>query len=140
MYPGLVFRPSGPYALLIFNFCSSFVTPLGSTVVSSTAENGLSPFDGRSESVSRVKADWNCLLTLPALSCTSVFRIPLSVSEVIPNVSFFKDLTNDQNLLIFSFLLGLSGYRLSSTKVKVLDTFLQCASGVTFCSCALNRL
>ena len=116
------------------------MTPLGSTVVSSTAENGLSPFDGRSESVSRVKADWNCLLQIFALSCTSVFRIPLSVSEVIPNVSFFKDLTNDQNLLIFSFLLGLSGYRLSSTKVKIPDAFLQYASRMTFCSCALNRL
>ena len=53
------------------------------------------------QSVSCVKADWNCLLQIFALSRASVVGIPLSVS-----IAFFKDLTNDQNLLIFSFLLG----------------------------------
>ena len=40
-----------------------------------------------------------------ALSTVSVFKIPFSPSEVIPDASFFlRDLTNDQNLLHFSFL------------------------------------
>ena len=35
--------------------------PFGSTVMSPMGENGLAPLEGRSESPSPVKADWNCL-------------------------------------------------------------------------------
>ena len=65
-------------------------------------ENGLAPFEGGSESSSRVKAD--CRLQISAFSLVSVFRIPFSLSDVIPNASFFNDLTNDQNFLIFPLL------------------------------------
>ena len=65
-------------------------------------ENGLAPFEGGSESSSRVKADWNCLLQMLAFSLVSVLRIPFSLSDVIPYASFLSDLTNDQNFLIFS--------------------------------------
>ena len=34
----------------------------------------------------------------------SVFRIPFSLSDVILNVSFFRDLTNDQNFFTFPLL------------------------------------
>ena len=37
----------------------------------------------------------------------SVFRIPFSLSEVIPNASFLRDFTNDHNFFTFSFFLGL---------------------------------
>ena len=67
-------------------------------------ENGLAPFEGRTESASRVKADWNWRLQISAFSLVSGFRIPFSLSNVIPNVSFFNDLTNDQNFLIFPLL------------------------------------
>ena len=62
------------------------------------------PHEGGSESASRVKADWNCRLQISAFSLVSVFRIPFSLSDVIPNTSFFNDLTNDQNFLIFPLL------------------------------------
>ena len=39
-------------------------------------ENGLAPFDSGSESALRVKADYNCLLQILALSFVSVLRIP----------------------------------------------------------------
>ena len=52
--------------------------------------NGLVPFEGISESDSRVKADWNCLLQMFALSRVSVFKIPFSLSVVIPNASFLR--------------------------------------------------
>ena len=48
-------------------------------------ENGLAPFEGGSESSSRVKADWNCRLQISAFSLVSVFRIQFSLSDVIPN-------------------------------------------------------
>ena len=67
-------------------------------------ENGLAPFEGKSESASRVKADWNCPLQISAFTLVSVFRIPFSLSDVIPNASFFNDLTNDQSFLIFPLL------------------------------------
>ena len=64
-------------------------------------ENGLAPFEGGSEFSSRVNADWNCRLQIWAFSLESVFRIPFSLSDVIPNgTSFFNDLTNDQDFLI----------------------------------------
>ena len=60
-------------------------------------ENRLAPFEGGSESSSRVKADWNCLLQKLAFSLESVLRIPFSLSYVILNASFLSDLINDQN-------------------------------------------
>ena len=62
-------------------------------------ENGLAHFKGRSESPSRVKAYWNCLLQMSAFSFASVLRIPFSLSEVIPNASFLGDLINDRIFL-----------------------------------------
>ena len=76
--------------------------PFGSTVVSPIGESGLAPLNGGggSESPSRVKPDWNCLLHILAFSFTSDLIIPFSLSDVIPNVSFLRDLTNDQNFLL----------------------------------------
>ena len=71
--------------------------------------NGLVPLHRISESDSRVKTDSNCLLQMFALSRVSVFKIPFSLSEVIPNASFLRDLTNDQNFFTFSTFLGQSG-------------------------------
>ena len=82
----------------------SVATRFGSTVISPMEENGLAPFEGGSESASRVKADWNCWLEISAFSLESVFRIPFSLSDVILNASFFNDLTNDQNFLTFPLL------------------------------------
>ena len=44
----------------------------------------------------QMKEDLNCRLQISAF-LVSVFRIPFSLSDVIPNASFFNDLTNDQN-------------------------------------------
>ena len=77
--------------------------------------NGLVPFEGISVSDSRVKADSNCLLQILALSRVSVFKIPFSLSELIPNASFLRDLTNDQNFFVFSFFsgtIGISAFRI----------------------------
>ena len=74
---------------------------------------GLVPLEGISVSDSRVKADWNCLLQIFALSRVSVFRIPFSLRMLIPNASFLRDFTNDQNFFAFSFFLGLPGSGLS---------------------------
>ena len=63
-------------------------THFGSTVMSSMEENGIAPFEGGSESSSRVKADWNSLLQMLALSLESVLRIPFYLNDVIPNMSF----------------------------------------------------
>ena len=63
-------------------------TPLGSTVILAMGVNGLVPLHGISESDSRVKADLNCSLQMFALARLSVFKIPFSLREVIPNVSF----------------------------------------------------
>ena len=71
------------------------------------------PLEGISVSDSRVKADSNCLLQILALSRVSVFKIPFSLSELIPNTSFLRDLTNDQNFFAFSFFPGQSGSALS---------------------------
>ena len=87
-------------------------------------ENGLAPFEGASESASRVKADWNCRLEISAFSLVPVFRIPFSLSDVIPNASFFNDLTNDQNFLIFPLLFE-SGSEGSFSNVKILETCFQ---------------
>ena len=87
-------------------------------------ENGLAPFEGGSESASPVKADWNCQLQISAFSLVSVFRNPFSLSDVIPNASFFNDLTNDQNFLIFPLLFEL-GSEWSFSNVKILETCLQ---------------
>ena len=100
------------------------MTPFGSTVMSPMEENGLAPFEGGSESSSRVKADWNCLLQMLAFSLESVLRIPFSLSDVIPYASFLSDLTNDQNFLIFSGL-GVSGSELSFSNVNILETYFQ---------------
>ena len=81
---------------------------------------------------SRVKADSNCLLQILALSRVSVFKIPFSLSEVIPNTSFLRDLTNDQNLFDFSFFRGQSGSALSVSKEKILEICFQYASMKTF--------
>ena len=84
-------------------------------------ENGLAPIEGGSEFASRVKADWNCQLKNSAFSLVSVFRIPFSLSDVIPNASFFNDLTNDQNFLAFQFLFD-SESEGSFSNVKILET------------------
>ena len=72
----------------MFSPSNSLATPFGSTVMSPMEENGLAPFEGGSESPSHVKADWNCLLQMSAFSFASVFIIPFSISDVIPNASF----------------------------------------------------
>ena len=36
----------------------------------------------------------------------SVFKIPFSLTVLIPNASFLNDFTNDQNFFAFSFFLG----------------------------------
>ena len=91
----LALSPSGPGALCILSSSNSLATTFGSTVIYPMEENGLAPFEGWPESVSWVKADWNCWLQISAFSLVSVFRIPFSLSDVIPNVSFFNDLTNE---------------------------------------------
>ena len=70
--------------------------------------NGLVPFEGISVSDSRVKANSNCLLQILALSRVSVFKIPFSLSEVIPNASCLRDLTkfNDCHRLNCDYSLG----------------------------------
>ena len=88
--------------------------------------NGLVPLHGISESDSRVKADSNCLLQMFALSRVSVFKIPFSLSEVIPNASFLKDLTNDQNY----FFSGAVGIRVIHFKKEYIC--FQCASLMVF--------
>ena len=50
-----------------------------------------SAFEGISVSDSRVKADSNYLLQILALSRVSVFKIPFSLSELIPNALFLRD-------------------------------------------------
>ena len=55
-------------------------------------ENRLAPFDGGSESALRVKANWNFLLQILALSFVSVIRIPF-----LRNTFFESNLANDQN-------------------------------------------
>ena len=70
----LAVSPSGPEALWTFSPSNSLVTPFRSTVMSPMKENGLAPFEGGSESSSRVKADWNCLLQMFAFSLESVLK------------------------------------------------------------------
>ena len=72
-------------------------TPFGSTIMSPMEEKGLAPFEGGSESPLYVKADWNYLLQMLAFSFASVLKISFSLSDVIPNASFLRDLINDQN-------------------------------------------
>ena len=115
--------PSGPGALCTLSPSNSLATPFGSTVISPMEKNGLAPFEGGSESVSRVKADLNCQLQISAFSLVSVSRIPFSLSDVIPKASVFNDLTNDQNFLIFPLLFE-SGSEGSFSNVKILETCL----------------
>ena len=79
--------PSGQGALCTWSPSNSLATPFESTDISPMGENGLAPFEGGSESVSSVKADRNCQLQISAFSLVSVFRIPFSLSNVIPNAS-----------------------------------------------------
>ena len=74
----------------MFSPSNSLATPFGSTVMSPMEENGLTPFEGGSESPSHAYADWNCLLQMSAFSFMSVLRIPFSLRNVIPKASFFK--------------------------------------------------
>ena len=57
------------------------------TVMSSMEENGIAPFEDRSE------AAWDCLLQMFAFSFVFVLRNPLSLSKAILNASFLSDLT-----------------------------------------------
>ena len=82
-----------------------------------------------------MKADWNCLLQVLAFSLESVLRIPFPLSDVVPNVSFLSDLINDHNFLIFSGL-GVLGYELSFSNVKILETYFS----QYLLICAQNRL
>ena len=79
-----------------------------------------------------VKADSNCLLQILALSRVSIFKIPFSLSELIPNVSFLRDFANDQNFFAFSFFREQSGSALSVSKEKILEIYFQYASLMTF--------
>ena len=64
-----------------FKLVQPFGTPFGSAVMS-PMENEPTLFEGRSESASRVKADWNCLLPLGSrLWCITV---SLSLSHWYP--------------------------------------------------------
>ena len=95
-------------------------------------ENGLAHFECGSESSSRVKADWDCILQMFAFSLESVLRIPFSLIFFIYTISqycdpkrvFLSDLINDQNFLIFSGL-GVSGSELSFSNVTILRTCFQ---------------
>ena len=82
----LAFSPSGLEALWTFSPSNSLAIPFRSTVMSLMEENRLAPFEGGSESSSRVKADWNCLLQMLAFSLESVLRISFSLGDVV----FFK--------------------------------------------------
>ena len=84
-------------------------------------ENRLAPFEGGSESSSRVKADRNCPLQMLAFSLESVLRIRISLSNVVPNTSFLSDLISDKNFLI----LGVLGTELSFSNVNLLETCFQ---------------
>ena len=53
---------------------------------------------------SHMEANWNCQLQISAFSLVPVFRIPFSLSDVIPNASFFNDF---QNFLTFPLLFEL---------------------------------
>ena len=81
-----------------------------------------------------MKADGNCLFQMFALSRVSVFKIPFSLSMVIPNASFLRDLTNDQNFFTFSFFLGQSGSVFSISKEKISEICFQYASLLNMCS------
>ena len=128
----LALRPSDPGALCIFKPFNSLGTPLGSTGISPMGVNGLVLLHGISKSDWRVKTDSNCLLQMFALSKVSVFKMPFSISEVIPNASFLRDLTNDQNFFTFSFFLRQSGSGLSVSKENILEICFQYASLMVF--------
>ena len=67
---------------------NSLAAPFGSTVMSHMGENRQAPLEGGSESPSRVRADWNCLLHILAFSFVSVLRLPFSLNDAFPNASF----------------------------------------------------
>ena len=52
-------------------------------MISPMGVNGIVPFEGISVSVSREKADSNCLLQILALSRVSVFKIPFSLKFLL---------------------------------------------------------
>ena len=89
------------------------------------------PLDGISSFDSRLKADWNCLLQISDLSKVSVFKIPFFLRVLIPDASFLRDMTNDQNVLPFH-LRGQSASGLSFSKEKILVTCFQYASLMLF--------
>ena len=53
----------------------------------------------------------------------SVFKIPFSLSVLVPNASFLRDF-NDQNFFAYSFFLGLSGSGLSVSKENILEIYM----------------
>ena len=62
---------------------------------------------------------------MSALSRVSVFKIPFSLSVVIPNAaSFLRDLTNDQNFFTFSFFSRAIGIRVFRLKRKYIGNML----------------
>ena len=91
----LAFSPYAPGALYTFSPSNSLATPFRLTVISPMGENGLAPLLGGSELALHMKADLNCLLHILAFYFISVLRIPFSLSDVIPNASFLRDLTNE---------------------------------------------
>ena len=109
-----------------------FVQQFKETEISPMGVNGLVPLEGISVSNSRVKADCNCLLQIFALSRVTVFRIPFSLSVVIPNASFLRDFTSDQNFFTFSFFLEQSRSEFSVSKEKIFELCFQYASLMTF--------
>ena len=68
-----------------------------------------------------MKADSNCLLQILALSRVSVFENPFSLSELIPNAFFLRDLTNDQNFLAFSLIFFSGTIGISVIRIKKED-------------------
>ena len=71
-----------------------------------------------------MKADSNCLLQMFASSRVSVFKIPFSLSEPIPNASFLRGLTNDQKLFTFSFFSGAVRIRVIRFKREYIGNML----------------
>ena len=88
------------------------------------------PLPGISESDSHVKADLNSLLQMFALSSVSVFKIPFSLSVLIPNASFLRDLTNDQIFSPSRFFLGSREQGFPSQKRIYWNMLPKCASSV----------
>ena len=100
---------------------------LGSIDVSSISRYELGPFEGMSPAFSRVYTDPNCLLNMLALSLFPVFKITLSLRQDTPDGSF--EVIHEGPKSFF----GYSPSILSvSEVVKILDTYLQYASRISF--------